>query len=164
MFERGQVVPEDSSSERTHPYTYSCIGDGFHSNYAPTIQPAMEAGKKGFQQILWLLDDYVTEVGTMNLFCFWISESGQKELITAPLDGLLSFSPFSSFNLDLGTILPGVTRKTIIELAQQWNEFKITERKWTIHELVRALEQKRVLLSQHSLPFTLTLPEPEPEP
>jgi len=100
-----------------------------NSNYAPTIQPAQLASKRGFQQILWLLDDYVTEVGTMNLFCFWINAKGEKELITAPLDG---------------TILPGVTRSSILDLARQWGEFKVSETKWTIHELIAALKEKRV--------------------
>jgi branched-chain amino acid aminotransferase len=99
------------------------------ANYAPTIQPAREASVRGFQQILWLLDDYVTEVGTMNLFCYWTNEVGEKELITAPLDG---------------TILPGVTRSSILDLAKQWNEFKVSERRWTIKELVKALNDKRV--------------------
>ena len=64
--------------------------------------------------MLWLFgeDDQVTEVGTMNMFTFWINEDGEKELITAPLDG---------------TILPGVTRDSILQLAREWGEFKVTE-------------------------------------
>ena len=64
-------------------------------------------------QVLWLFgeDDEVTEVGTMNMFTFWENEDGEKELVTAPLDD--------------GTILPGVTRDSILELARGWGEFKV---------------------------------------
>lgn len=41
------------------------------SNYAGTIQPQQEAAKKGYDQILWLRDGLITEVGQMNLFCLW---------------------------------------------------------------------------------------------
>jgi len=80
-------------------------------NYAPTIGPQTEAAEKGYSQVLWLFgeDDQVTEVGTMNMFTFWINEEGEKELVTAPLDG---------------TILPGVTRDSILQLAREWGEFK----------------------------------------
>jgi len=66
----------------------------------------------------------------MNLFCFWKTKTGDKELITADLDG---------------TILPGVTRKSILELAKTWGEFKVTERPWTMSELTAALNENRVL-------------------
>jgi branched-chain amino acid aminotransferase len=58
----------------------------------------------GCDQVLWLLHDYVTEVGTMNFFCFWKNEKGEDELITPPLDG---------------TILPGVTRDSILTLTRE---------------------------------------------
>ena len=85
----------------------------------------------GCAQVLWLFgkEQFVTEVGTMNCFVFWKNEqgnstvwlvcmacrdlihwSGEKELITAPLDG---------------TILPGVTRDCILHLAREWGEFKV---------------------------------------
>jgi len=99
-------------------------------NYAPGIAPALEASKKGYQQILWLQDDKITEVGTMNLFCFWINQEGKKELITAPLDG---------------QILPGVTRKSILELTKQWNEFEVSEKEYDMTSLVKALNEGRVL-------------------
>ena len=50
----------------------------FYSNYAPTVMIQRKAVEKGCQQVLWLYGDdhYVTEVGTMNLFMFWINENG----------------------------------------------------------------------------------------
>ena len=56
---------------------------------------------------LWLFGDEgsVTEAGTMNLFvAMKTKETGQPELVTAPLDG---------------TILEGVTRDSILALARE---------------------------------------------
>lgn len=48
------------------------------SNYAPTIHVQREAASKGLQQVLWLYGDdhQLTEVGTMNIFMFWINDQG----------------------------------------------------------------------------------------
>jgi branched-chain amino acid aminotransferase len=102
------------------------------ANYAPTIHPHMEAMKKGHQQILWLYGDehYITEVGTMNLLIYWTNENGEEELVTPPIEQ--------------GVILPGVTRDSLLTLAREWNEFKVTERAVTMKELVDALDQGRV--------------------
>ena len=63
------------------------------------------------------MHDYVTEVGTMNFFLFWKNEKGENELITPPLDG---------------TILPGVTRDSILTLCREMNEFKVSEKPFKI--------------------------------
>lgn len=74
-------------------------------NYAPAMKPAAEAAQRGYEQVLWLLDDEITEVGAMNVFFLWIdAKTGRKELVTPPLDR--------------GDILPGVTRQSVIELAK----------------------------------------------
>ena len=62
------------------------------ANYAPCILPQLKAAKKGLHQNLWLFgeEEYITEVGTMNLFVVIKNkETGQKELLTAPLDGTI---------------------------------------------------------------------------
>jgi len=100
------------------------------SNYATGILPQIEAAKRGYSQILWLFNDQVTEAGTMNFFAFWKNEKGEKELITAPLDEM---------------ILAGVTRDSILQLTRQWGEFKVTERKFTMAELAKAIEQSRLI-------------------
>jgi branched-chain amino acid aminotransferase len=100
------------------------------ANYGPTIYSALEIQQKGFDQILWLVNDVVSEVGVMNFFVFWTNEQGQKELITCPLDG---------------TILPGVTRDSILQITKRWGEFKVTERQFKIDELVKAIKEKRVI-------------------
>ncbi|RYP10182.1 hypothetical protein DL764_000803 [Monosporascus ibericus] len=106
------------------------------ANYAPCIVPQMEAASRGFQQNLWLFgpEEYVTEVGTMNLFvAMKDKETGQKELITAPLDG---------------TILEGVTRDSILSLAREKlapDGWKISERKLTMRDLYEASLDGRMI-------------------
>lgn len=106
------------------------------ANYAPCIVPQMEAAARGFQQNLWLFgsEEYVTEVGTMNLFlAIKNKETGQKELITAPLDG---------------TILEGVTRDSILSLAREKlapEGWLISERKITMPQLHEASLEGRLL-------------------
>ena len=101
-------------------------------NYAPTIRVQGEAAAKGFTQVLWLFgaEQQVTEVGTMNFFVLWKRRDGVRELVTAPLDG---------------TILPGVTRASLLELARGWGEFAVTERKFSIFELIEAAREGRVI-------------------
>jgi len=101
-------------------------------NYAMGIGPQQEAMSKGYQQILWLFGSemQITEVGTMNQFFFWKTKQGVKELVTAPLDG---------------TILPGVTRDSILALTRSWNEFQVSERPYSIHEVVAAVNEGRIM-------------------
>eukprot|EP00126_Sphaerothecum_destruens_P006633 Sdes_comp19459_c0_seq1m10888 len=101
-------------------------------NYGATIKALVEAQARGAQQVLWLFgkDHQITEVGTMNFFMIWINEQGKKELITPPLDG---------------TILPGVTRDSILQLARQWKEFQVSERVFTMPQVCKALQENRVL-------------------
>ncbi|XP_007966124.3 branched-chain-amino-acid aminotransferase, cytosolic isoform X4 [Chlorocebus sabaeus] len=100
-------------------------------NYGSSLFAQCEAVDNGCQQVLWLYgkDHQITEVGTMNLFLYWINEDGEEELATPPLDGI---------------ILPGVTRQCILDLAHQWSEFKVSERYLTMDDLTTALEGNRV--------------------
>ena len=100
------------------------------SNYGPTIKPAKVVADKGYDQILWLIDDYVTEVGVMNFFVYWYNKKGEKELVTCPLDG---------------TVLPGVTRSSVMELGRYWNEFKVTEERFKIQDVIEAIKEDRVI-------------------
>ncbi len=72
----------------------------------------------------------VTEVGTSNFFVLWKNSKGEEELITAPLDD--------------GTILHGVTRDSVLALARARGAFKVSEKEFTMAELVAALKEKRV--------------------
>ncbi|XP_064603025.1 branched-chain-amino-acid aminotransferase, cytosolic-like isoform X1 [Liolophura sinensis] len=101
------------------------------SNYAPTIAIQKEAIEQGCQQVLWLYgeDQQLTEVGTMNIMMYWINDEGENELITPPLSGI---------------ILPGVTRKSLLELTREWGEIKVTEKTFTMKTLIKALNENRV--------------------
>uniref|UniRef100_A0A8C1BQ09 Branched-chain-amino-acid aminotransferase n=1 Tax=Cyprinus carpio carpio TaxID=630221 RepID=A0A8C1BQ09_CYPCA len=101
-------------------------------NYGPTIAVQSEAARQKCQQVLWLYgeNEEITEVGTMNLFIYWTTEKGEKELVTPPLDGI---------------ILPGVTRQSLLDLAREWGDFKVTERRVLMKELIDALDDGRIL-------------------
>lgn len=106
------------------------------ANYPACILPQIQAASRGFHQNLWLFgeEEYVTEVGTMNLFAAMKNkETGQNELLTAPLDG---------------TILEGVTRDSVLGLARERLEpqgWKVTERKFTMKELADAADEGRMI-------------------
>jgi branched-chain amino acid aminotransferase len=90
------------------------------ANYAASLLPAQLAKKAGFTQVLWLDGierKYIEEVGTMNIF-FVIN----GDLVTPPLEG---------------TILPGVTRDTVLFLAKRWG-LKFMERRISINEVISA--------------------------
>ncbi|PYH83494.1 branched-chain-amino-acid aminotransferase [Aspergillus uvarum CBS 121591] len=106
------------------------------ANYAPCVLPQLEAASRGFQQNLWLFgeEEYITEVGTMNLFVAMKNkETGQKELVTAPLDG---------------TILEGVTRDSVLALARERlvpKGWAVAERKVRMTELAEAAQEGRLI-------------------
>ena len=92
------------------------------ANYAASLYAAEVAKKKGFTQVLWLDGierRYVEEVGTMNIF-FRVED----ELVTPALTG---------------SILPGVTRDSVIQLARHWG-IPVTERAITIDEVVEKIQ------------------------
>ncbi|MDL2218208.1 branched-chain amino acid aminotransferase [Christensenellaceae bacterium OttesenSCG-928-M15] len=98
-------------------------GTGFAKtggNYASSMLAALEAEKKGFDQVLWLDGmerKYVEEVGAMNMM-FIIDDV----LVTAALEG---------------SILAGVTRMSILQLARDMG-IKVEERQLSIDELMKA--------------------------
>ena len=102
------------------------------ANYAPCVTAQTRVAQQGYEQNLWLNGDehYVGEVGTSNLFVVWTNEAGEKEIITAPLDG---------------TILPGVTRDSILALARErLPEYKVTEELFTMPQVVKAADEGRL--------------------
>ena len=73
-------------------------------NYAAQFYPTSLAQKKGFQQIIWTdanTHEYLEEAGTMNIF-FRVNDT----LLTAPTSD---------------RILDGVTRKSVIQVAEDHN-------------------------------------------
>lgn len=55
----------------------------FFRNYGSSIYAQYEAVDFGCQQVLWLYGDdhQITEVGTMNLFLYWINEKGGDDCL-----------------------------------------------------------------------------------
>ncbi|KAI8034217.1 branched-chain-amino-acid aminotransferase, cytosolic [Drosophila gunungcola] len=102
------------------------------SNYAPTINVQKEAAARGLQQVLWLYgeDHQLTEVGTMNIFMFYVNDQGEQVLVTPPLSGL---------------ILPGITRDSILRMTRQWGKFKVSEATITMPMVCELLNQGRLL-------------------
>ncbi len=95
-------------------------------NYAASLIGQDEAHKEGYSQVLWLdgvEQKYVEEVGAMNIM-FLID----NELITPALQG---------------SILPGITRKSVLELCKSWG-MKVTERRISIEEIAQAYDEGKL--------------------
>ncbi len=89
-------------------------------NYAASIKAGEMAAQQGFAQVLWLdgvEKKYVEEVGAMNIF-FKIN----GKIYTAPCNG---------------TVLPGVTRRSCIELLKDWG-YEVIEDKIAIADVMKA--------------------------
>ena len=113
-------------------------------NYAPTIAPAVDAAARhGAAQVLFTAPDAaggtdrtVAEAGAMNLFFVLKESGGAAELVTPPLDG---------------TILPGVTRRSVLELARGGGlgyggaALRVSERPLRVAELAAAAREGRLL-------------------
>lgn len=92
-------------------------------NYGGAMMPTALAKEEGFDQLLWtdgIHHEYIEESGTMNVF-FIINGT----IITPPLTG---------------TILPGVTRDSIITLCRDIG-VPVEERQITVRELFEAHEK-----------------------
>lgn len=90
-------------------------------NYAASLMAAEEAYEQGYTQVLWLdacSRSYVEEVGTSNIF-FVV----KGVLVTPPL---------------AGSILPGVTRRTVLQLAKDWG-VPVEERPISIEEVIEGI-------------------------
>ena len=95
-------------------------------NYAASTRAGEKAAQKGYSQVLWLDGverKYVEEVGAMNVM-FKID----GEIVTPLLTG---------------SILPGITRKSCIEVLKT-KGYKVSERLLSVDELVNALESGKL--------------------
>ena len=89
-------------------------------NYVASLKAQMKAHDEGYSQVLWLDGverKYIEEVGAMNIF-FKIN----GKVVTPMLNG---------------SILPGVTRASCIELCKSWG-YEVEERRISVDELVEA--------------------------
>lgn len=99
-------------------------GTGFikcGGNYAASLAGQMKAHEMGYSQVLWLDGierKYVEEVGSMN--CFF------------KIDGVIRTAPC------VGTVLPGITRMSCIELLRDWGYTVDCETRLSIEEVIQA--------------------------
>lgn len=108
------------------------------ANYGPTLVAQGEAKSRGYTQVLWLFGEegYVTEAGAANFFVLWERDGG-LELVTPPLDN--------------GTILEGVTRRSVLELVRgglvkgtDGGEVAVSERNVKMSEIVQASKEGKL--------------------
>jgi branched-chain amino acid aminotransferase len=99
-------------------------GTGFAKtagNYAAALYPSYEAMKEGYNQLIWtdgLTHQYIEESGTMNI-AFVVNNT----LVTAPVGD---------------TILDGITRNSVIELAKDWG-MKVEIRPIPVTEIIEGI-------------------------
>jgi branched-chain amino acid aminotransferase len=90
------------------------------ANYVASLKAQIKAKDEGYSQVLWLdgvEKKYVEEVGAMNIF-FKI----KGKVVTPALSG---------------SILPGITRRSAIELCQMWG-YEVSEQRIAADELFAA--------------------------
>ena len=109
-------------------YIRAALGGTGYAKVGGNYGGGMRASKKAMQysckDVLWLdamEHKYVEEIGTSNAF-FKID----SEVITAPLSS--------------GTILPGITRDSVIQLLERWG-VKVTQRRLSIDEVFEAAKK-----------------------
>ncbi|WP_343209930.1 branched-chain amino acid aminotransferase [Anaerolentibacter hominis] len=89
-------------------------------NYAASLKAQVKAHEEGYSQVLWLDGverKYIEEVGAMNIF-FKINGT----VITPKLNG---------------SILPGITRNSVIALCKKWG-LPVEERRVSVEEIYEA--------------------------
>jgi branched-chain amino acid aminotransferase len=102
-------------------------------NFAPLEPTIRDAKNNGYDDVLWLLDDYIKEMSFINVFSFIKSRFGIYELITPPLDGCI-------FN--------GTVRRSIIDLNDEIfdeTKVKVVQKNVQVGELISAKHEGRLL-------------------
>ncbi len=99
------------------------------ANYAVAARYDNEAVKNGFDEVMWLNGDRLTEASGCNFFLIWKTAGGEMELVTPELDG---------------TILPGITRDSLLQIGKIDTRFKTVEKKVTVDDVIAASKEKRV--------------------
>lgn len=120
------------------------------ANYAGATRPAMDALLEGYHQVLWLFgpDRQLTEVGAMNLFVVLRDQSTDSDATKYEI---------ATASLEDGTILPGVTRDTILSLLRAYKagnvqieglpkpeNITVSERKVTMGEIIDRAEHNQI--------------------
>lgn len=95
-------------------------------NYAASLYAQREAKKLGYTQVLYLdalKQKNIEEVGTMNMFVHF-----KNEVATPRLSG---------------TILPGITRMSTLELLKDWG-YNVSERDIPLEEIIESYNHKNL--------------------
>jgi len=95
-------------------------------NYAASLAAQVKAHDEGYSQVLWLDGverKYIEEVGAMNIFF--------------KIDGKIVTPELS------GSILPGITRNSVIEVCKSWG-YEVEERRISVEELITAQKAGRL--------------------
>ena len=58
------------------------------------------------------------------MFVYWKNKEGKKEIVTCPLNK--------------GLVLPGITRKSVIQFLKEWGE-NVVEKEYFMDELLEAI-------------------------
>lgn len=96
-------------------------------NYAASLKAGKEAKLKGYDQVLWLdasSKKYIEEVGAMNIFFI----HKDNIILTPPLTG---------------SILPGVTRDSVIKLAKEAG-LKVSEELLAIDDILKGIKNGEI--------------------
>ena len=96
-------------------------------NYAASLMAQAKAKEEGYSQVLWLdaiEQKYIEEVGTMNIFIRFKDEVATPRLT--------------------GSILPGVTRRSALQVLKDWN-YNVNERDITIDEVLEAYKKGELI-------------------
>ncbi len=112
------IEDEDARTVRGGTGFAKCGG-----NYAAAQRAGMRAEQQGISQVLWLdgaTKRYIEEVGSMNVM-FRLRD----EIVTP--------------TLETGTVLPGVTRRSIIQMLSDEGQ-EVSERLFPVDEFVAAVE------------------------
>lgn len=99
----------------------------FAGNYGASLIAQAHAIEQGCDQVVWLdaiERRYVEEMGGMNIFFVFKGENGQPTLVTPDLES--------------GTLLPGITRDSLLQLARD-RGYGAVERRISIDEWNQAL-------------------------
>jgi branched-chain amino acid aminotransferase len=102
-------------------------------NFGPLVPSMVDARNNGFDDVLWLIDDYIKEMTVLNVFMLWKNRFGKIELVTPPNDGC---------------VYNGTIRQSVIEMAGDIKKEKginVVEKQISIHELISAHHEDRLL-------------------
>lgn len=118
----------DEENERGGPL--SAASYKLATNYGPTISSSSKGEKRGYNQVLWMgSNEDIHETGASNVFFVFKGNNGVLEVVTPPLDG---------------SVLPGVTRDSVLHLLRGREDIEVSERTIKKNELLDSIASGKV--------------------